>query len=128
MSASNDKTRTEKTAKKAGDAAQAAAPGAGLETLMQTCGANLSGCVEAGGNVLSCLATMNGEMFEFLARRFQADVEASKALSQCRDIEEYRRLQTEYFSRAASDYLEQGRKFMEMTAKIAQQSVVAFRS
>lgn len=99
----------------------------GLDSVMQACGANLAGCVEASGNVLSGVAALNGEMFEFLSRRFEADAEASKALAQCRDVEQLRKTQSDYFSKAASDYLDQSRKLMEMSAKIAQQGMAAFR-
>ena len=91
-------------------------------SLIDFAGTGMAGYVEASQKVLSGMAELNEEVFKFLARRVEADLEASKAVTSCRDWEQIRDVQTNYLSSVASDYMDESQKIMEITTRITQKA------
>lgn len=85
-------------------------------------GTGIAGYVEASQKMLAGMAEMNQEVFRFLARRVEADLAASKAVTSCRDWEQIRDVQSTYLSTAASDYMDESQKIMEITTCITQKA------
>ncbi len=91
-------------------------------SLIDFAGTGMAGCVETSQKMLSGMAELNEEVFKFLARRVEADLAASKAVTSCRDWDQIRDVQTNYLSTAATDYMDEGRKIMEITTRITQKA------
>jgi hypothetical protein len=111
----NLRTRIISMADKKGEPSQ-------FSSLIDFAGTGMAGYVEASQKMLSGMAELNEEVFKFLARRVEADLAASKAVTSCRDWEQIRDVQTNYLSTAATDYMDEGRKIMEITTRITQKA------
>lgn len=90
--------------------------------LMATNGANVEAFAVATESVVKGFTAMNQEMMSFGQRRFEENVECSKALAQCKTLEDAFKVQCDFVQTATQQYLEESNHLLRTMTKLAQSS------
>jgi hypothetical protein len=77
----------------------------------------------ANGAVGRGMAAIGEELGRFVWQRLQADLEMSRSLMACTEIEEAMRLQQRFITAAMADYAEEGRTLADLAGAMLRESM-----
>ena len=73
---------------------------------------------EAGSAYLRGIITLNREITNFINKRLEHDAELSRALGECKDMQQMTQIQQNWLREATMEYAENARSLMELGSKI----------
>lgn len=77
---------------------------------------------------LKAWSDLGAEMMKFAATRIQRDLDAQKAMLGCKNLEDLRKVQAEFYNEAVKDYSAQIQRTMEVMSGAAKTQVDAVLS
>lgn len=76
-----------------------------------------------GESIHKAWLEMGAETMRFVASRMQRDLEAQKAMLACTDLDDIRKVQSDYYTQAMDEYRAQASRMMELMSSAAPQGL-----
>jgi hypothetical protein len=107
------------SSKKAESAEFTALAGPEIEKIAKLNSSAIEVFVEACQAYANGMASLNGDMMNFVRARAARDAELGQALSRCDDWADVANLQQEWAKQTAEDYLKEAQRLMALASKVA---------